>query len=152
MKKIGCAASLTTGSGTATGFSSATYIDYRNIAVADKTAPTFRLLNSLNPANQRLGYGGYFEVEISDAGGVGTYPISGIKIISPLNTEVPSSGGFLPTRASGTDKVGVYNVSVTFPTKASGGVAGQYKILLSIYDAKSNWTGWVTLGTFSVTD
>ena len=152
LKKIGCAASLTTGSGTATGFSSATYIDYRNIAVADKTAPTFRLLNSLNPANQRLGYGGYFEVEISDAGGVGTYPISGIKIISPLNTEVPSSGGFLPTRASGTDKVGVYNVSVTFPTKASGGVAGQYKILLSIYDAKSNWTGWVTLGTFSVTD
>ena len=78
--------------------------------------------------------------------------INGIKIISPLNTEVPSSGGFLPRLISGTDKVGVYHVSVTFPTKASGGVSGQYKILLSIFDAKSNWTGWVTLGTFSVTE
>jgi secreted trypsin-like serine protease len=152
LKSIGCSATVSTATGSATGYSTKTYVDYRNIAVADTTPPTFRLLNSLNPSNQRLGYGGYFEVEISDAGGVGTYPINGIKLISPLNTEVPSSGGFLPTRASGTDKVGVYNVSVTFPTKASGAVAGQYKILLSIFDAKSNWTGWVTLGTFSVTD
>jgi len=152
LKKIGCVASITNSAGTATGYSTATYIDYRNISIADTAAPTFRLLNTLDANQRRLGYGGYLEVEISDAGGVGTKPITGIRIISPLNTEVPSSGGFLPTRASGTDKVGIYNVSVSFPTKASGGVAGQYKILLSIFDAKGNWAGWVTLGTFSVTD
>ncbi|NDF03057.1 MAG: hypothetical protein EB067_06465 [Actinobacteria bacterium] len=152
LKSIGCSATVSTVTGSATAYSTKTYVDYRNITAADTTPPTFRLLNSLNPANQKLGYGGYFEVEISDAGGVGTYPINGIKIISPLNNEVPSSGGFLPRLISGTDKVGVYHVSVTFPTKASGGVSGQYKILLSIFDAKSNWTGWVTLGTFSVTE
>ncbi len=152
LRKIGCSASLSSSAGTVTGYSTAKYVDYRNISVADTTAPKFRLVSSLSPANLRLGYGGFLDVEITDAGGVGTYPITGIKIISPLNTEVPSSGGPLPVRVSGTDKLGVYRVNVTFPTKASGGVAGQHKILLSIFDAKGNWTGWVTLGTYMITE
>ncbi len=152
LKSIGCAATVTTATGTATAYSTKTYVDYRNIVAADTTPPTIRLVKSPTTAELKLGLGGYFDVEISDAVGVGRNPITGIKVITPLNTEVPSSGGFLPVLTSGNDKVGIYGVRVSLPTKASGGVAGEYKLLLSIFDAKSNWTGWITASVFSVTE
>jgi V8-like Glu-specific endopeptidase len=152
LKGIGCAATVTTATGSATAYSTKTYVDYRNIVAADTTAPTIRLVKSPTTAELKLGIGGYFDVEISDAVGVGKYPISGIKVITPLNTEAPSSGGFLPELSSGNDKVGIYGIRVSLPTKASGGVAGEYKLLLSIFDAKSNWTGWITASVFSVTE
>jgi secreted trypsin-like serine protease len=152
LKSIGCAATITTASGSATGYSTKTYVDYSNISAADTTPPTYRVISSPASSELRLGQGGYFYIEISDTDGVGMYPINGIKLISPSNTEVPSSGGFLPVRESGTNKVGVYPVRVSIPTKASGALAGDYKLVLSIFDSKSNWTGWVVVATFRVTE
>lgn len=152
LKSIGCAATVTTASGSATGYSTKTYVDYSNIAMADTTPPTYRVLSSPSSSELRLGQGGNFYIEISDTDGVGMYPITGIRLISPSNTEVPSSGGFLPVRESGTNKVGVYPVRVSIPTKASGAIAGDYKLVLSIFDSKSNWTGWVVVATFRVTE
>jgi hypothetical protein len=152
LKSIGCAATVTTATGSATAYSTKTYVDFSNISAADTTPPTYRVVSSPSPSELRLGQGGYFYVEISDTDGVGMYPINGIKLISPSNTEVPSSGGFLPVRESGNNKVGVYPVRVSIPTKASGAIAGEYKLVLSIFDSKSNWTGWVVVSTFIVTE
>jgi secreted trypsin-like serine protease len=152
LKSIGCAATVTTATGSATAYSTKTYVDFSNISAADTTPPTYRVVSSPSPSELRLGQGGYFYVEISDTDGVGMYPINGIKLISPSNTEVPSSGGFLPVRESGNNKVGVYPVRVSIPTKASGAIAGEYKLVLSIFDSKSNWTGWVVVSTFRVTE
>ena len=152
LKSIGCAATVTTATGSATAYSTKTYVDFSNISAADTTPPTYRVVSSPSPSELRLGQGGYFYVEISDTDGVGMYPITGIKLISPSNTEVPSSGGFLPVRESGNNKVGVYPVRVSIPTKASGAIAGEYKLVLSIFDSKSNWTGWVVVSTFIVSE
>jgi hypothetical protein len=149
LKFIGCAATISTVAGSSTGYSTRFYVDYRNIAVADLTAPTAKLI-SINPSSIiKLGSSVQFVIEVSDNVGVSSYPISGTKLISPSNTEI-SSGGFLPSRDSGDARKGLYTITKSIPASANGGIAGTYKLLIFLVDAKSNTSGWIEIASFNV--
>ena len=154
LKFIGCAATITTLAGSVSGYSTRIYVDYRNIAIADTQPPTIRVVERDPDTKITNGSNVYFILEITDSGGVGTYPISGIRLISPTNSEITDGGGyvgtFLPTRGSGDAKKGNYGINVRIPTIASGGLTGLHKLLIFASDLKSNSTGWISIASFNV--
>ena len=153
LKKIGCTASLTTGSGTATGYSSATYIDYRNIVVADVTAPTFNFI-SISPYNgptYRLRDPFTIKFSFSDSSGLSPYSPFSFRFILNGTSEPPVSSNGTWARVSGDTTSGTYEISFIFPSSATGGKLGSYQILARATDAKSNSTSWLPFATFEVT-
>jgi hypothetical protein len=105
---------------------------------------------SISPATKiTLGTSVQFDIEITDNVGVGSHPISS-KLISPNNLEVSTGGGFLPTLRSGNSKQGVYNINMSIPTAANGGIIGIYKLLIFLTDAKFNTSGWFEISSITV--
>lgn len=153
LKKIGCTASLTTGSGTVTGYSSATYIDYRNIAVADVTSPTFNFI-SISPYNgptYRLRDPFTIKFSFSDPSGLPAYSPFSFRFILNGTSEPPVSSNGTWTRVSGDATSGIYEISFIFPSSATGGKLGSYQILARATDAKNNSTSWLPFANFEVT-
>ena len=141
LKKIGCAATITSLSGSSTAYSTMQYVNTNNLNAADTSAPSLRVVNvsySRNPFN--LGDWFTLEVEVTDDVGVGDYPISNIRMLTPSNQEI-SSSGFLPRLLSGDKKVGRYQIQFTIPTSANGGTYGTYRVYADVSDAKYNSTG-----------
>lgn len=141
LKKIGCAATITSLSGSSTAYSTMQYVNTNNLNAADTSAPSLRVVNvsySRNPFN--LGDWFTLEVEVTDDVGVGDYPVSNIRMLTPSNQEI-SSSGFLPRLLSGDKKVGRYQIQFTIPTSANGGTYGTYRVYADVSDAKSNSTG-----------
>ena len=141
LKKIGCAATITSLSGSATAYSTMQYVNTNNLTAGDTTAPSLRVVDvsySRNPFT--LGDWFTLDVEVTDDVGVGDYPISNIRMLTPNNQEI-SSSGFLPRLQSGDKKVGRYQIQFTIPTAANGGTYGTYRVYADVSDAKYNSTG-----------
>ena len=153
LKKIGCAASLSVGAGAATGYSSGTYVDYRNISVADKTPPVLGFV-SLTPYNGptfRLRDPMTLTFTFSDTSGISTsgLPFS-YRFIFNGTTEISGTTNGSYYRLSGDANNGKYEQSLILPGQASGGKIGNYSLLMSASDAKGNWTGWTTITSFVI--
>lgn len=145
LKKLGCRATITTVSGSATGYSTGKYVDYSNIQIADTTAPTYSLV-SATPYNPPLRFRDpiVFVLELSDDNsGVSASSIS-IRAVGPDLKEVVVSRVEPPYKLSGTDKNGRYELKFSF-APSSPVQLGIYRILISLSDNKFNSTGWKDL-------
>jgi hypothetical protein len=132
LKRIGCAATLTTLSGSSTAYSTTQYVNTNNLSAGDTTAPTLRVVD-VSYSNNPFTLGNWFtlEVEVIDNVGVGDYPLSNIRMLTPNNQEITSLG-FLPRLISGDKKVGRYQIQFTIPTAANGGTYGTYKVFADV--------------------
>jgi hypothetical protein len=141
LKKIGCAATITSLSGSTTAYSTMQFVNTNNLTAGDTSAPSLRVVN-VSYSNNPFNLGNWFtlEVEVTDDNGVGDYPISNIRMLTPGNQEI-SSSGFLPRLLSGDKKVGRYQIQFTIPTAANGGTYGTYRVYADVSDAKYNSTG-----------
>jgi hypothetical protein len=147
LKKLGCKAKITTLSGSSIGFSTGKYIDYSNIQVADTKAPTFSLV-SVAPYNPPIRFSDpiVFEVDVADENsGVQASSIS-VRAVSADLKEITVSRIEAPYLLNGTSKAGRYELKFSF-APSNPVVLGNYRILISMSDMKSNSTGWQTLTT-----
>lgn len=151
LKKIGCAATISTSLGSVSGYSPATYVDFRNISVADTTPPTvsFERITPFNGPSFRLRDPFTIVWRSSDNSGIGTFPFS-FKFVLNGNIEVSAqnNGGF--TRIEGNEKSGTYEQSFILPGSSSGGRLGSYQIYIRASDSKINFTGWILLTSIQV--
>jgi hypothetical protein len=153
LKRIGCVASVTTLAGTATGYSSAFYVDYRNIATADLTPPTFSFV-SISPFNGpsfRLRDPFTIVFTAGDSSGLSAYPTSFRAILNGTKEISLSKNGNQYTYPGGTVTNTKYEQSFILPGTASGGELGSYQIFIGLFDSKGNYTGWQPLTSFEVT-
>jgi secreted trypsin-like serine protease len=153
LRKIGCAVSYSTEAGTASGYSTATYIDYRNISVADTTAPQISL-DSIIPYNgTTISLGDPFTIKFSakDSSGIPANRPFSFRFIYSGTSEVNVTTNGSMNRVAGDATYGIYEQSFIIPSIANGGKSGSYQVLIFASDSKSNSTGWINLGTFEVT-
>jgi Trypsin len=152
LKFIGCSAKIETVAGVSEGFSNAKYVDFKNIAVADKTAPSFSYMSILpfNGPTFRLRDPFTLVFTAGDSSGLGTYPFS-FRAICNGATEVPLTiNGSLYTYPGGTSASTKYEQSFILPSQASGGLLGSYQILIRVTDSKGNSTSWISAASFEV--
>jgi V8-like Glu-specific endopeptidase len=153
LKRIGCVASVASLAGTARGYSSVIYVDYRNIVAPDVTPPTFAFL-SISPFNgpsYRLRDPFTIVFTAGDASGLSANPFS-FRAILNRTKEIPLTiNGNRYAYPGGTAASTKFEQSFILPGIANGGELGSYQILIGIFDSKSNYTGWQTLASFEVT-
>jgi V8-like Glu-specific endopeptidase len=153
LKRIGCVASVTTLAGTATGYSSVFYVDYRNIATADLTPPTFSFI-SISPFNGpsfRLRDPFTIVFTAGDSSGLSAYPTSFRAILNGTKEISLSRNGNQYAYPGGTVTNTKYEQSFILPGTANGGELGSYQIFIGLFDSKGNYTGWQPLTSFEVT-
>jgi hypothetical protein len=153
LKRIGCVASITTLAGTARGYSSVFYVDYKNIATPDLVPPTFAFVSNapFNGPSYRLRDPFTIVFTAGDPSGLGSNPFS-FRAILNGTTEIPLTvNGNRYTYPGGTVTNTKFEQSFILPSASSGGVLGSYQIFIGIFDSKSNYTGWQLLTSFEVT-
>jgi hypothetical protein len=150
LKSIGCAGTVSTATGSATGFSTKTYVDYRNIALADANAPTFTFLGAV-PYNPPFRFNDplVMTLNVSDVSGISKDSAFSFRAIGPNSNEVTVSRVELPYLLSGDQFSGKYEYKIML-SPGSPVVLGSYRILININDTKYNSTGWQTLTTFEM--
>jgi hypothetical protein len=153
LKRIGCVASVTTLAGTARGYSSVIYVDYRNIATPDLTPPTFAFVSNapFNGPSYRLRDPFTIVFTAGDASGLSTNPFSFRAIVNGTKEISLPLNGSRYTYPGGTAASTKFEQSFILPGAANGGELGSYQILIGVFDSKSNYTGWQLLTSFEVT-
>jgi hypothetical protein len=153
LKRIGCVASVTTLAGTARGYSSVIYVDYRNIATPDLTPPTFAFVSNapFNGPSYRLRDPFTIVFTAGDASGLSTNPFSFRAILNGTKEISLSLNGSRYIYPGGTAANTKFEQSFILPGAANGGELGPYQIFIGVFDSKSNYTGWQLLTSFEVT-
>ncbi len=151
LRKIGCTASISNSLGSVSGYSTSTYVDYRNISVADTTPPSvsFQSIAPFNGPSFRLRDPFTITWKSSDSSGLGTYPFT-FKFVVDGTTEISAQNNGNYSRIEGNDKSGTYEQSFILPSSSIGGKLGSYQIYVRASDSKSNFTGWILLTTIQV--
>jgi secreted trypsin-like serine protease len=151
LKSIGCAATVTTATGSATAYSTKTYVDYRNIELADTTPPTFSFVSAI-PYNPPLRFNDpiVLTLTVADTNGISKDSAFSFRAVGPNSNEVSASRVELPYLLSGTQFAGRYEYKIML-SPGSTVVLGTYRLLINITDNKWNSTGWQLLTTLEVT-
>lgn len=151
LRSIGCAATVTTATGSATAYSTKTYVDYRNIELADTTPPTFSFVSAI-PYNPPLRFNDpiVLTLTVADTNGISKDSAFSFRAIGPNSNEVSASRVELPYLLSGTQFAGRYEYKIML-SPGSTVVLGTYRLLINITDNKWNSTGWQLLTTLEVT-
>jgi secreted trypsin-like serine protease len=151
LKSIGCAATVITATGSATSYSTKTYVDYRNIELADTTPPTFSFVSAI-PYNPPLRFNDpiVLTINVSDTNGISKDSAFSFRAIGPNSNEVSASRVELPYLLSGTQFAGKYEYKIML-SPGSTVVLGTYRLLINITDTKWNSTGWQQLTTLEIT-
>lgn len=150
-KRIGCAATATSLAGSATGYSSTSYVDYRNIAVPDLSPPTYSLV-LVKPWTDKYKLGERIALEFisGDAAGLAMYQPFEIKLIANSYTQVPVTLNPIQTYPGGTKLATQYYLNIFIPSANAGGVLGSYQLSIRITDAKNNQTDWIVVTNFEI--
>jgi hypothetical protein len=151
LKSIGCAATVTTATGSATAYSTKTYVDYRNIELADTTPPTFSFVSAI-PYNPPMRFNDpiVLTINVSDTNGISKDSAFSFRAIGPNSNEVSASRVELPYLLSGTQFAGKYEYKIML-SPGSTVVLGTYRLLINLSDNKWNSTGWQLLTTLEIT-
>ena len=151
LKSIGCAATVTTATGSATAYSTKTYVDYRNIELADTTPPTFSFVSAI-PYNPPMRFNDpiVLTINVSDTSGISKDSAFNFRAIGPNSNEVSASRVELPYLLSGTQFAGKYEYKIML-SPGSTVVLGTYRLLINLTDNKWNSTGWQLLTTLEIT-
>ena len=151
LKSIGCAATVSTATGSATAFSTKTYVDYRNIELADTTPPTFSFVSAI-PYNPPMRFNDpiVLTINVSDTNGISKDSAFSFRAIGPNSNEVSASRVELPYLLSGTQFSGKYEYKIML-SPGTTVVLGTYRLLVNITDTKWNSTGWQLLTTLEIT-
>lgn len=150
LRSIGCAATVTTATGSATTYSTKTYVDYRNIELADTSPPTFSFVSAIpyNPPT-RFKDPIVLTLNVSDVSGISKNLAFSFKAIGPNSNEVSVGRVEDPYLLSGNQFSGRYEYKIML-TPGTTVVLGTYRIFISITDNKWNSTGWQLLTTLEI--
>ena len=152
LKFIGCSATISTIAGSSTGYSTRLYVDFRNIATADKTVPTFNYVSAI-PYNAPLRFNDpivlTFDASDKDSG-LDISSAFSFRVVGPSSNEVSSSRVEPAYRLSGDSFSGRYEYKIMLSPIVDNLILGVHSIYIYVTDKKGNSTGWQPFTTIDI--